>query len=357
MKREERQLFKMLCNVNTSYIDPQLMQHATPHVLGLLFMNRMQAVAYQILHKLGLLEKVNREFRSSLQSAWEQNIEKNKSMYLCIQYLNIILSDFAGKYAMLKGAILCGTYPVGCRTSNDIDLLVLPEHVTQIGEALHQAGFAQGYIKNGEFMPASRKEIIESKMLRGETVPYIKKVDIPGMRYLEVDINFSLDYKNGEINTLQELMSRVHSQQLLGQSIPTLDRWDFFLHLCAHLYKEAATFPWVKMKRDMTLYKYCDIYMLLREMKNAETAALFARAKSLGMEKVCAFAIIQTAALFDTNNDLAIALAQDTLQSDPAFLNRVFSPKDKKTLEYIETDICNRFYSDDRSALLKEVTM
>ena len=47
-----------------------------------------------------------------------------------------------------------------------------------------------------------------------------------------------------------------------GISVNILGDEDFFLHLCAHLYKEATTLPWIEMHRDMTLYKYCDIYII-----------------------------------------------------------------------------------------------
>ena len=53
------------------------------------------------------------------------------------------------------------------------------------------------------------------------------------------------------------------SNDLLGKV--TLDDAGFFIHLCAHLYKEATTLPWIEMHRDMTLYKYCDIHMMLEE--------------------------------------------------------------------------------------------
>lgn len=101
---------------------------------------------------------------------------------------------------MLKGAYLCAHYPDGYRTSNDVDLLVLPKDVTTIGNLLARSGFRQGNIRNGEFIPATRQEIIESKMMRGETVPYIKEVDLTFMKFFKVDINFSLDYKNGNGN-------------------------------------------------------------------------------------------------------------------------------------------------------------
>ena len=354
MKTEEKQLFKSLCNFKTERFDEELLKFATPAVLGHLFFNRMQAIAYGTLRDLGLLGKVNREFRNSLRSAYEQNVEKNNSFYWCIQYLDEVLSKCNCKYAMLKGAYLCHYYPKGYRTSSDIDLLVRPEDVTQIGNALSIAGFMQGNIRNGEFIPATRKEIIESKMLRGETVPYIKELNFPNMRYLEVDINFSLDYKNSATNTLDMMLEKVSKREIRGAEVRTLDESDFFIHLCTHLYKEATTLPWVEMMRDMTLYKYCDIYLLLDDMSVPQIEKIFERAKTLGMEKECAFAIIQTSKLFDVSNRFAEEMASCILMNDPDYIHRVISPKDNKTFIFTEKNIFERFFADSRKELLKE---
>lgn len=354
MKTEEKQLFKSLCNFKTERFDEELLKFATPAVLGHLFFNRMQAIAYGTLRDHGLLGKVNREFRNSLRSAYEQNVEKNNSFYWCIQYLDEVLSKCNCKYAMLKGAYLCHYYPKGYRTSSDIDLLVRPEDVTQIGNALSIAGFMQGNIRNGEFIPATRKEIIESKMLRGETVPYIKELNFPNMRYLEVDINFSLDYKNSATNTLDMMLEKVSKREIRGAEVMTLDESDFFIHLCTHLYKEATTLPWVEMMRDMTLYKYCDIYLLLDDMSVPQIEKIFERAKTLGKEKECAFAIIQTSKLFDVSNRFAEEMAGCILMNDPDYIHRVISPKDNKTFIFTEKNIFERFFADSRKELLKE---
>ena len=110
MKTEEKQLFKNLCNLKAEHFDAELLKFATPAVLGHLFFNRMQVIAYGVLRDQGLLGKVNREFRNSLRSAYEQNVEKNNSFYWCVQYLDDVLSKCNCKYAMLKGAYLCHYY-------------------------------------------------------------------------------------------------------------------------------------------------------------------------------------------------------------------------------------------------------
>lgn len=355
MKEKEKQLFKALCKFKDEFFDASLIDFATPSVLGHIFFNRMQGVAYDMLKRNGLLGNVNREFRNSLSAAFDQNKQKNESFKKCVAMLSEILSLSERKAAMLKGAYLCAHYPEGYRTSNDVDLLVLPKDVTIIGNLLIASGFKQGNIKNDEFISATRQEIIESKMMRGETVPYVKEVNLPFMKFFEVDLNFSLDYKNGDEAILADMLSKICIKNEGGLAIPTLDDRDFFVHLCAHLYKEATTLPWIKMQRDMTLYKYCDIYMLLSEMTDAQLQKVFARATELNMEKVCAYAILETIGLFDMNTSPAYNISQDVLKKDPGFRFKVVSPKDKKTLMYQTTDVTERFFVKSRVDDLKEV--
>lgn len=355
MKQKERELFKSLCSFKQETFDESLLTYATPSVLGHLFFNRMQAVAYGTLQKHGLLGKVNREFRNSLKGAYTQNVEKNNSFFRCVKQVEEVLSAANCNYAMLKGAYLCKAYPRGYRTSNDIDLLVRPKDVTEIGNALRDAGFKQGNIRNGKFEPATRKEIIESRMMRGETVPYIKEVGLPAMPFLEVDVNFSLDYKSGDTQLLEEMLRNTVVKELGDFRVRTLGEEDFFIHLCSHLYKEATTLPWVEMMRDMTLYKYCDMYMLLDGAAGEYLESLFKRAKILGMEKICAFAVLQTAELFKFENAYAITVAKRVLRDDPNFIHRVVSPKEKKWFVYRERGIAERFFADNRIVLLEEV--
>jgi len=355
MKEKEKQLFKALCKFKEEVFDASLLEYATPEVLGYLFFNRMHGVAYDTLKKHNLIGEVNREFRNSLGAAYEQNVQKNQCFMSCVRMLSKILSSCSCPIAMLKGAYLCAHYPEGYRTSNDVDLLVSPKDITTVGNCLSHAGFQQGNVKNGVFFPATRQEIIESKMLRGETVPYIKEVNLPFMKFFEVDINFSLDYKNGDTVTLEEMLDNFCFKRKNKFSIPTLCDSDFFIHLCAHLYKEATTFPWIEMHRDMTLYKYCDIYMLLSEMSDSHIRKIFERANALGMDKACAYAILETIDLFDMPHTLAYEFATGVLKDDPTFCRKVVNPKDKKTLLYQTASASDRFFMESRAADLKEI--
>lgn len=355
LKDGEKKLFKELVKIEDGKFDETLLRYASPYVLGQLFFNRMQGVAFEKLSKLNLLNKTNREFRNSLRSAYEKNVEKNESFYKCITIISHILSTLDVKAAMLKGAVLCSRYPKGCRTSNDIDLLVLSKDVTKVGNALLGVGFKQGNIINGNFVAASRKEIIESKMMRGETVPYIKEVNLPSMKYLEIDINFSLDYKNGDEYILIDIIEAVDWIDIDNIKIPTLSKEDFFIHLCAHLYKEATTFAWIKMKRDMTLYKYYDIYLLLKQLGKDELAIVLQRAKKLGLDKVCAYCIWEVIDFFELNDAYIRGLVEKILSSDSQFRYTVINPNENKILQYNTLDVTQRFFMENRIDDLIEV--
>lgn len=354
MKKQEIQLFKALCRCDGAPFDASLLSFAGPRLLGELFYNRMQGTAFGTIQKNGLLGSVNREFRNSLANAYEQNCERNQSYYKCVAMLAALIKSSGCHAAMLKGALLCAKYPIGYRTSNDIDLLIAPGDVTELGKSLTALGFRQGNIRNGVFVPAERKEIIASKMMRGETVPYIKEVDLPFMKYMEVDLNFSLEYKNSGNAMVEGMLESIEWEEAGDVRIPTLSHEDFFLHLCMHLYKEASTLPWVTMRRDMTLYKYSDIYMLLRDMNKSDVERLFAHAGVLGVDHICAYAIAQASELIGNANAEALAYANTILACDPYFLHTVIAPQEKKTLRYTTTDITRRFFMEDRVSDLRE---
>ena len=355
MTKQEKELFKQLCSFKSKKLDTELLSCTSPEVLGQLFINRMQAIAYGKLKDNNLLNNTNREFRNSLKTAYESNVIKNDSYFTCIEYINKLFNKCNCNYALLKGAYLCQYYPKGFRTSNDIDLLVTPEDVTTLSKILYNNGFKQGQVRNDKFIPATRAEIITSKMTRGETIPYIKEVNLPGMKFLEIDINFSLDYKPSDATVLNSMLKRVIRKNVNGLTIQTLDDADFFIHLCNHLYKEATTLPWVEMHRDMTLYKYCDIYSLLSDASNEYIDEIFKRAKEIDEEKICAFAIIQTSQLFDFENEYALSIAIKILNQDMDFLHTVISPTDNKTYIYVRKNIAERLFTKNRRRLLLEV--
>ena len=353
MNQKEKELFLELCKFaapNEKKIEKLLKDGAASYeVLGMLFANRMAGVAYHVLSKTKLLDKADREFRNSIKNASLLNQKVNDDFRGCVNYLTTELEACGVPYALLKGAYLCHWHPNGCRTSNDIDILVSPENVGKVSAKLKMAGFRQGYLKNGVFEPATRQQIIESKMSRGETVPFIKETKMSYMPYLEVDINFSLDYKNSDDTVLKEMLSRTQVVTINSTKVRTLDPCDFLLHLCAHLYKEATTVPWIRMKRDMTFYKYEDIYGLLMQMKEEDYNSLMARAEQYDMKSEVFYCIKSVEALFN----LPIFVSFQLTDTEFRCLDEVVAPTEKKIYHYTESDIVKRFFAKDRMKLLE----
>ena len=356
MLQKEKELFLNLCDFKkhdaerTKYLIES--KCATSEVLGLLCENRMSAIAYGVLEKNCLLDKVGREFRNSLYCFYQMNIKRNNDFFVCIEMVSSLFEKCGAPYSFLKGAYLCGWYPEGYRTSNDIDVLVLPEHVSIFSDCLKTSGFKQGYVKNGSFIPATRQQIIESKMMRGETVPFIKEVNFPFLKYLEVDINFSLDYKNGDVDILLGMLNRTNKISIGRCEVRTLDKYDFLLHLCEHLYKEATTLPWIEMKRDMTLYKYCDIYSLLCDFSPEDIKCLIIRAQEMGVKEELSYCLYSILAFYKIIPSELKSLIDE---SEMSIFNFVVSPTEKQIYRYIETDPNKRFFAKNRMKLLEVV--
>ena len=291
MNHVQQKLFWSLCR----FLDPDRERitallragAGTPAVLGHLLYNRMGGIAYHMMTQTETVRYASREFRNTLRDVWLIGKAKNASYDRGRALVSEILEKSGAEYALLKGAYLCDRYPPGCRTANDVDILTEGKYITKIGDALRGAGFRQGEIRNGVFHLASRREILHTKMTRGETVPYFLEVNFPYMQYLEVDLNFSLDYKNTVDIALPAFISASEKRD----SCRILSAPHFLLHLCTHLYKEATTYPWVQMRRDMSLYKFCDLYLLLYEYTLQDYNLLLEEARKYALTMQCYYAL------------------------------------------------------------------
>ena len=324
-------------------------------VLGHLLQNRVAGVAYETLRKIDALKITDPVFERTLRKVHTEYRQRTKAYKNALRRVDEILANCRGSYAMLKGAYLCGVYPEGLRTSNDIDLLIEKKNLSKIENALKKAGLKQGSVKNGEFVPATRKEIIFASMMKGETMPYVLETDEPAMPYLEIDLNFALGYKNEAPTRVHTMLSRVVRRDFGDFAIETLCKEDFLIHLCAHLYKEATAYPWVQMGRDLSLYKFLDIYLLTEEYGKPAFDRLANRMQEAGCEKECWYALTYTQALFNIQNPALDQFLADNAPDDPDLLHKVDRPELKTVLIYTERDPIARFFAIDRKALLTEV--
>jgi hypothetical protein len=328
-----------------------------PYILGQLLFHRVGGIALNTLEQCALLLNLNREFRNPLQMLHTASVLRTESFLLALESLGEILADVNFAFALLKGSYLVQRYPLGTRTSNDIDVLIERKNVGAISKLLLANGFTQGFLRGGVFTPATRAEIIFAQMNKGETVPFVKCVDLPQMPYLEIDLNFSLGFggaKDGAV--VGDLLSRTEPRiETSRGNLPTLAPADFLIHLCAHLYKEATTWHWVQAGRDLSLYKFVDIYVFITDFLNADFAAQLAeRIAALGLEKECAYTFIYTRALFALENQNLDALIQSITPEDTAFLTQVIDPVGKRILAH-ELDFVDYLFHPNRTSILEEV--
>ena len=309
-----------------------------PYILGQLLYNRMGGAAYYSLKKCGLLGRVNREFRNTLKTVYDSGVTKYESFQTALESFSEMLCRNALRrdgfsYAMLKGAYLVSLYPAGLRISNDLDILVDQISLPKLETALKDNGYEQGYIQNGSFVPAARSEILSSRMNRGETVPFIKKVDLPQMEYFEIDINFSLDFKAKQESDNVSLLLQNAAPMIETNAgeLLTLSPSDFLIHLCAHLFKEAAVYAWVQMERDLSLYKFADLYLVLNEWQSVIFFdALETRIQSLGMRRECYFALLFTKELFGLESEPLDKLLSAIKPESTDYLKEILRPEQNK---------------------------
>jgi len=357
--KKENKLVLELCkfiNPNKTTIQELLKQPLNyPLVLGQLLFNRMGATAYYTLKESELLGYTNREFRNTLKAMYDVGREKTDSFYEIINMMNDMLNNASFPYALLKGAYLASLYPEGLRTSNDIDILAEQKDVSQLCNLLKENEFSQGNIRNGKFIPSSRSEIVNSMMNRGETVPFIKKVNLPKMEFCEIDLNFSVDYKPTQnTNIVSSFLEK--SYKYNNNGFKTLFPPDFLIHLCLHLYKEATVMAWVDMNRDLSLYKFCDIYLLINEWLNEGLCdEIKSRICEFGVEKECYYAFINTKKLFGIKNKILDKFLSDIKPENTTYLNEITNPEKRKKYRY-NGSFVDWFFNSDRKGSLYEIT-
>lgn len=173
------------------------------------------------------------------------------------------------EHVFLKGSVLSSTiYPVGARAFNDIDILVSRKSIQSVKEVLYELGFRQGrydYKKNvvDEFNQDTITQYINTK---GEMAPFVKIVNEKTIKTIDVDVNFSLDWK---ANDSDKAVNHFLSERILVPidddfSIYSLKEEHLFIQLCIHFYKDSVLVDIIKKRKVLDLYKFVDIYTFIQ---------------------------------------------------------------------------------------------
>lgn len=251
------------------------------YILGFLQMHKMAGVFYKKVVQNNI--KIPAKILRKLQTIFFEQEYRVKFMRKWIEDVSYELDSVNLDYVFLKGSILahtdfCGkeVYANGERISNDIDILVRPSCVTEAANALKNLGFKQGFwdYESGQFKPLSRAEIVSRRMNRGETAPFIVTTENERIPFIEVDVNFSVDYlpTGGERIVDAMLLAKKKYGGKIKEGVWGASPEWFFLHLILHQYKESVLYSMVERGKETDLYKLFDIYLLLNnDAVNLET--------------------------------------------------------------------------------------
>lgn len=303
------------------------------NLFGKLILHRIENIAYKKLLQSGSNMGV---YKNSFEVLYKESIERVALYEKDLSFVCNFMKEAKFKYALLKGAFLIPfVYERGLRYSNDIDILIDEKDIDACQEILLKNGFIQGRVIGDVLQPATRKEVILSRMNYGETIPFCKPCE---NRYIFVDINFSLDYKPAiERRIIQNMLDNVIEISWNNCQIRTLDISNFVIHLCMHLYKEATTLDWVKRRKDLNLYKFNDLNMIFHDCIDENT---YKQIKKLiieyGVQKECFYALLYASKIYHTLENMGnyIELLNAIQPEDLAYLSQIVDPENKKVFVY-----------------------
>ena len=221
-------------------------------ILGYLTYHRLAGLAYEKIKNLNVR---NFDYPVYLNTYMINQSQKIRT-YEQNKWINIISDELNKKnikYVFLKGAILNNTlFKYGCRVSNDIDILIEKKSIPIITDVLNKLGFVQGKYnyKTKTIDKFTQKEIKESILTRGETAPFVMKTNLPEIETIDIDINFSIDWKPTDNNIVDDFLNhRILINKNDNIPIFSLNHYHNFIELCIHLYKDCTLIKIIKKKK------------------------------------------------------------------------------------------------------------
>lgn len=236
----------------------------------------------------------------------------------------------------LKGAWLIENIykDKGIRSINDIDCLFPREMEADLIEAMGNVGYIQGQYDslNQRVEGFSREKQIAWKRKMNNLMPFQKTTPIKSLPTVIFDFSFALDLSKDE-SAVKEMINNADGEYLR--------KAHFFVHLCAHLYKEATNAIWILETTDLNLIKFCDVreYIMQMGRDDINEAVLFAQ--KYGFSKAVYYTCHYLQEIY--NEDYSEILKQFKLE-DYSFLNQ-YGEADFGENSYWKKDFLDRLFA------------
>jgi hypothetical protein len=265
-------------------------------ILGYLCYHRVAGLAYEVINAVDVRNLDFPVFFTLYMIHQSQSI-RTEFQKEYIKSISSALCEANIEHVFLKGSVLSSTiYPVGTRAFNDIDILVSKKSIQEVKKVLYELGFLQGQYdyKKGVVDRFDQDTITQSINTRGEMAPFVKIVDEKTIKTIDVDVNFSLDWKSDGSDEAVDyfLNKRVLTPVDNNFSIYSLKEEHLFIHLCSHFHKDAALIDVVKKRKVLDLYKFVDIYTFIQTyFKKISPEKIFDDSVKYGFDKHVFFAL------------------------------------------------------------------
>ena len=273
-------------------------------LLGFILVNKIGGYFYNQCLKFDI--KLPKQIQSALFLTYSSYKVRNNILRKFIYKLSYELEAKHINHAFLKGSILSNSYlldyktciyDIGERVSNDIDILISASDLTKVEKILTKLNFKQGYYdyKKNKIILFSRKEIINRRINRGETAPFILKTSNKIVPFIEIDLNFSVNETANDTLSNKLLNNTIAYLSIKNTYIRSLSKYDFVVFLIMHAYKEMNVLFMIKHNKDLLLYKFLDLYLLLKDIN---LLTLYNLIVEYNIEKEAKLVIQATAILF-----------------------------------------------------------
>jgi len=325
-------------------------------ILGYLCYHKIAGIAYETIVKvISDVKKLDFPVFLTLYITYEaQTIRLNEQK----EYIKIISSELSKsdiKHVFLKGAVLSNTiFPPGARFLSDIDILVHKNSLSKVKRVLSGLGFVQGIYdhKNNIIKQFGKEKVKEFEKNKNETAPFVRIINRPFTKTINVDINFSLDWQSNSSNDAVDYFLNNRKIIYIEKNFPvySLNEEHMFIHLCNNFYKDAALLDIVKKKKVLELYKFTDLYAFIQKFfKKIDIEKIFNDSIAYGFDKYVFFTLTYLIKVFP---DLLEIKKFKTLYEKYSYIKSdiiytIFDQYNTKIKTKDKSDLIQRLFSYD----------
>jgi len=325
-------------------------------LLGFIETNKLSGYILNKLKRKKL--EIPKLIYSSLYNTYSLQKVRNNVLRKFINKISYELEINNINHAFLKGSILSNCsfdnktpiYKLGERTSNDIDILINPKDLGKLEKILEKLHFKQGYYDyfKEKVILFDRKEIISRRMNRNETAPWVLKTTNTIVPFIEIDINFSTSNLSNDNKLTDKLLSNTVCYKSIDNNyIRTLEKYDFIIHLILHAYKELTNKFQVDRHKDIQLYKFLDLYLLLS--KDIDLNELLKLVKEYHVEYETFVIFYKLYEIFDLSSFMSFCFSFD-YESLPLIIQDF---ENKELFVFKDTINERLLHFDNRKSLIK----